>query len=90
MTYTVGQKCLCGKTSTNNLRGRRQASKRKKNKYSLIIQNCTPEPEGNLKGMEKYNKIETDQYGIEIANMIRTIFHLQDDEKKYVMSAVET
>ena len=40
--------------------------------------------------MDKYDAIETDQDGIELANMIWTICHLQDDEKQYVMAAAET
>ena len=40
--------------------------------------------------MNTYDKIETDQDGIDLANLIRTIWHLQDDVKKDIISAVET
>ena len=33
---------LFGKTSTNNLRGRRQTSDKKKKTYSLLLQHFTP------------------------------------------------
>ena len=39
--------------------------------------------------MDKYDAIETDQYGIYLDNLIRTICHLQDDDKQDVMAAVE-
>ena len=32
--------------------------------YSMILQNCTPELEGELKGIDNYNTIKTDKYGI--------------------------
>ena len=40
--------------------------------------------------MDKYYAIETGQYGIDLAKPIWNICHPQDDEKKYVMSTVET
>ena len=40
--------------------------------------------------MDTYNEIETDQDMIELANMIRDICHLQDDDKQDVMAAVKT
>ena len=41
-----------------------------------------------MKGMGKYNAIETDQGVIELSNLIQTICHLQYDDKKrrYVRS----
>ena len=39
--------------------------------------------------MDTYNEIETDQDMIELANMIRDICHLQDDDKQDVMAVVE-
>ena len=43
-----------------------------------------------MKGLVKYDAIETDQEGIESSYTIRTICHLQDDDKQDIMSAVET
>ena len=40
--------------------------------------------------MVKYDVIETDQDRIELAKIIWTIYHLQDDDKKDVMDAVES
>ena len=40
--------------------------------------------------MGKYDIIKTDKDGIEISKLIRTICHLQDDDKQDIMSAVET
>ena len=40
--------------------------------------------------MDTYDLIETDQYGIDIANLIWTIYQLQDFYKQYGMAAVET
>ena len=52
-----------------------------KKTYILILQHCTPELEGKLNGIDKYDAIETYQDGIELDKLIRTICHLQDDEK---------
>ena len=41
-----------------------------------MIQKCIPELEGNQKGMDTYDAIETNQDGIEISKLVRTIFHL--------------
>ena len=40
--------------------------------------------------MDKYDTTEIYQDRIELAKLIRTICHLQDDDKQYVMAAVET
>ena len=40
--------------------------------------------------MDKYNAIEMDQDGIELAKLIRTICQLKDEYKQYAMDAVET
>ena len=39
--------------------------------------------------MYNYDTIKTDQYVIEIANLIRSVFHLQSNDKKYVMDTIE-
>ena len=39
--------------------------------------------------MDKYDAIETYWYGIKLAKLIWTIYHIQDDDKQDVMSAVE-
>ena len=39
--------------------------------------------------MGTYDAIKTDQDGIDLAKLIQTIFHLQDDDKKDIMAAVE-
>ena len=39
--------------------------------------------------MDKYDIIETYEYGIDIYKLIRTIWHLQYDEKQDIMTAVE-
>ena len=39
--------------------------------------------------MDKYDAIETYWYGIELSNLIWTIYHIQDDDKQDVMAAVE-
>ena len=43
-----------------------------------------------MKGMDKYDAIETDQDGIKLSNPIRNICHLQDYNKQDLMAAVET
>ena len=40
--------------------------------------------------MYTYNTIRIDQNGIEIAKLIRSVCHLQDNEKQDVMASVET
>ena len=39
--------------------------------------------------MDTYDVVEMDQDRIEISKVICTIYHLQDDDKQDVMSAVE-
>ena len=63
---------------------------KKKKTYSLLPQHCTPQLEGNINIMDKYDAIETDQYGIYLDNLIRTICHLQDDDKQDVMATAKT
>ena len=58
--------------------------------YRIILQQCTPELEKNMKGMHTYDVVETDQDGIEITKMIWTICHTQDYYKQEVRDAVET
>ena len=43
-----------------------------------------------MKGLVKYDAIETDQEGIESSYTIRTICHLQDDDKQDVVAIVKT
>ena len=45
--------------------------------------------EDNLKGMSNYNEIETDQYGVDLGKLIRSVWQLQDNDKQDVMLAVE-
>ena len=40
--------------------------------------------------MDKYDVIETDQCGIALSILIRTVCHLQYDDKQGIMAAVET
>ena len=57
--------------------GRRQPLRGKNwRTNSLILQNCTPELEGNLKGMDTYDKIDTEKYVIDIVNLIHIILQL--------------
>ena len=65
---------------------------RKKNKktYILLLQHLTIELEGNMKGIDTDELIETNQDRIDQSKLIRTICHLQDNEKKYVLAAAET
>ena len=58
--------------------------------YSLIFQRLTPKLEGNLKGMDKYEEVEKYRDGIELAEMIRNICYLQDDDKQDIMDVLET
>ena len=43
-----------------------------------------------LKGMEDFKKTDIDQYFINMANLIWSAWHLQDDDKQDIMAAVET
>ena len=56
--------------------------------YILLLQHCTPELEVKLKGMYTYYSIKTDEDRIELDKLIQTIFHLYDDNKRYVMATV--
>ena len=58
--------------------------------YILLLQHCTPELEVKLKGMYTYYSIKTDEDRIELDKLIQTIFHLYNDNKRYVMATVET
>ena len=61
-----------------------------KKTYSQILKHCTPELEGNQKVMDTYGVIETYKDWIDLANLIRTIWHLQNDDKQVIMATVET
>ena len=56
----------------------------------MILQHCTPDTEGNLEGIDTYDVIEIDQDGIELANLIRNIYHLQDYKTQDIMAEGET
>ena len=80
-----------GEISTNKIRVRKQPSKKKTIIHIACYYHNVPHKlEGNLKGMGKYDIIKIDKDGIEISKLIRTICHLQDDDKQDIMSAVET
>ena len=40
--------------------------------------------------MDTYDGIETDQDGINLANIIHNVCHIQDNNKQYIMAAVKT
>ena len=40
--------------------------------------------------MDTYDAIETNQYGMEIAKIIHSIFHLQDEGNKDLVDMMET
>ena len=58
--------------------------------YSPLLQHCTTEIEGNPKGMDTCDSIETVQDRIELAKIICSICHIQYYDKRYVMVMVET
>ena len=46
--------------------------------------------EGKLKGMQNYEATETNKYGFFLAKFIRSVWHLQDNDKKDAVTVVET
>ena len=51
---------------------------------------CEDLVEGKLKGVDTYKEIETNQYGINIENLIHSVCHIQDENKQDVIMPVET
>ena len=44
--------------------------------YSLLLQRYTTELEGNMKGVDTYDAVEMDQYGIDLEKIIHSTCHL--------------
>ena len=56
----------------------------------MLLQHCTADMEGKLKGMENYKTIDMDKKGIDTDKLIISDCHLQEDDKQDDMSEVET